>query len=150
MPVQQNRFRLGHLSGGGLILGYRCQSKCQHCLYGCGPHRLDGKPTIDELMGILDLLEETAPTARYHLGGGEPFLDVALLATAILEMHNRRLLLDYVETNAGWATNEEHARETFSELAAWGLKCVLVSVSPFHAQHIPFEKTKAGSGHLSR
>ncbi|MDJ0766131.1 MAG: radical SAM protein [Myxococcota bacterium] len=133
---------VGPLVGGGLVLGYACPSMCRHCLYACGPHRKDGKPTLRELEGILDLLAERAPNARYHIGGGEPLLDRALLRRAIMGMRDRGLSLEYVETNAAWVSSPQQAVEVLAELESIGLRCVLVSVSPFHAEHIPFQKTR--------
>lgn len=139
-----NRLVIGNLHSGGLILGYRCPSKCRHCLYGCGPHRRDGAPdSQSELEKILDLLATRAPDATYHIGGGEPFLNLPLLRQAIEGMASRQLQLDYVETNAAWVKDFHHAREILSELAPLGLSCLLVSLSPFHAEYIPLRKTYA-------
>jgi hypothetical protein len=134
--------RLPALLGGGLVLGYDCQSRCRHCLYGCGAHRRDGKPAPAELEHVLDLLAELGPDARYHIGGGEPFLDLPLLEQAVAGMTARGLQLDYVETNAGWVKSAEQAERTLSELARAGLDCVLVSLSPFHAEFTPPHKTR--------
>ena len=71
---------IGTLHGGGIVLGYRCPSRCRHCLYDSGPHRDDGKPSAAELDRLLDLLAERGPRARYHVGGGEPMLDRGLLS----------------------------------------------------------------------
>lgn len=130
------------LYGGGLVLGYACPSRCRHCLYGCGPHRRDGKPTPEALDALLDLLAARAPHAGYHIGGGEPFLDLALLERAIDGLVQRGLLLQYVETNAAWVESREHAVERLTSLIGVGLECVLVSLSPFHAEHLPFERTR--------
>ncbi len=141
-PRRHPSLSLPRFAGGGIVLGYRCQSRCQHCLYGCGPHRRDGKPTPEELERLLDTLVRIAPYARYHIGGGEPFLDIELLARTISSMQQRGLRLEYVETNAGWVKDGPHAEAVLRELAGRGLTSVLVSVSPFHAQYVPLAKTK--------
>ncbi|MGC4114874.1 MAG: hypothetical protein QM765_09765 [Myxococcales bacterium] len=136
--------RIGELEGGGLVLGYRCPSRCRHCLYACGPHRTDGlaadEPSFEQ---VLDLLAARGPRARYHIGGGEPFLDLGLLRRSIAGLRRRRLALDYVETNAAWVRDGEHARATLADLAELGLRQVLVSLSPFHAEFVPLQKTEA-------
>ena len=135
---------IGPLLGGGLVLGYRCPSRCRHCLYDAGPHRRDGSPANSAALdAILDLLAERGPHARYHIGGGEPFLDVDLLESAIDGMARRGLTLDYVETNAAWVKDGDHAAGVLVELRDLGLRCVLVSLSPFHAEFIPLERTLA-------
>jgi hypothetical protein len=136
------KLRLPTLYGGGLVLGYACPSRCRHCLYGCGPHRRDGKPDPAALDRLLDLLADRAPHAGYHIGGGEPFLDRELLGRAIAGLAERGLALQYAETNAAWVKSPEQAASTLEELADQGLECVLVSLSPFHAEHVPFARTR--------
>jgi len=132
------------LLGGGLVLGYRCPSRCRHCLYDAGPERRDGLPESPEaLEALLDLLAERGPNARYHIGGGEPFLDLELLTRAVVAMSRRGLALDYVETNAAWVKDGDHAAGVLTELRHHGLRCVLVSLSPFHAEFIPLDRTLA-------
>ena len=130
------------LTGGGLIHGYRCSAKCRHCLYGCGPHRSDGKPqSVNELDEVISLLAKKAPRASYHIGGGEPFLNLQILKEAIRLMTEKGLGLDYVETNASWVIDKEKTASTLSSLRQVGLQCALVSLSPFHAEYIPLSKT---------
>lgn len=130
------RLQIGALQGGGIVLGYRCPSRCRHCLYACGPHRDDGKPTPAELDELLDRLADRAPRARYHIGGGEPVLDRELLEQAISGLAERGLVLDYVETNAAWVQDDDQARQVLRALRGAGLRQVLVSASPFHAEYI--------------
>ena len=133
---------VGELHGGGLVLGYRCPSRCRHCLYGSGPHRRDGEPAdLAELDRVLDLLAERAPRARMHIGGGEPFLDLDRLVHAVTGLAERGLALDYVETNAVWLKGRRQGEEVLRRLADAGLGCVLISVSPFHAEFIPPSRT---------
>lgn len=131
---------IGPLRGGGLVLGYRCPSRCRHCLYACGPHRRDGEGDLD---AVLDELAVRGPRAAYHIGGGEPFLDVDRLERAVRGLLQRGLVLEYVETNAAWVRDVSQARETLARLAGAGLRCVLVSLSPFHAEHVPLARTLA-------
>lgn len=137
------RLHIGPLVGGGLVTGYRCNSRCRHCLYGCGPHRRDGAPENPaKLEAILDQLADKAPNARFHIGGGEPFLDTELLRQAIAGLANRGLALEYVETNGFWAATPSGAEETLRELQQAGLDCILVSLSPFHAEFVAPQRTQ--------
>lgn len=130
------------LHAGGLNLGYRCSSRCRHCLYACGPHRDDGLPAGPEAVReILDELESRAPGASLHIGGGEPFLDLDLLCSVLEDLRGRRLGLEYVETNASWARSEDGARETLAGLRSLGLGALLVSASHFHAEFVKPSKT---------
>jgi hypothetical protein len=57
-------------------------------------------------------------------------------------MVERGLILDYVETNSSWVKSLDQAESVLAGLRDIGLESVLVSVSPFHAEYIPFDKTK--------
>lgn len=133
-----SHLNIGPLIGGGLVLGYRCGSRCQHCLYGCGPHRRDGE-TVDNMSldPLLDQLAERAPYAQFHIGSGESFLNLGLLEKAVAGLNNRGLILDYVETNASWFRTDEQAESVLQQLANLGLECILVSLSPFQAEFVP-------------
>jgi hypothetical protein len=134
--------KIGKLLGGGLILGYRCSSHCRHCLYGCGPHRRDGEPADDAALEVmLDKLAEHAPQAVYHIAGGEPFLDLERLQKTVSGMTRRGLRIEYAETNAFWVKSREQAEAVLGDLSARGLACVLVSLSPFHAESVPLRRT---------
>ena len=137
-----NSLTIGPLLGGGVVLGYRCSSRCRHCLYSCGPHRRDGAlPEGARLETLLDLLADGGPRAAYHIGGGEPFLDLDLLEQVIAGMSARGLALEYVETNASWVRDARQAGEVLGRLGEAGLGCLLVSLSPFHAEFVPLERT---------
>jgi len=135
--------RIGELKSGGLILGYRCSSSCRHCLYACGPHRDRGPNRSGELNRILDQLVIRGRKARYHVGGGEPFLYVQRLEYVLRAFQRRHLILEYVESNAMWVRDQAHAEQILSQLAQSGLECVLVSLSPFLAEFVPLARTKA-------
>lgn len=127
---------------GGLVLGYRCAARCRHCLYACGPHRRDGEP--DDAAGleaVLDSLAKRAPRARYHIGGGEPFLNPTRLTRTVTGFIDRGLSLEYVETNASWVTDTAATEAMLADLAQRGLGAVLVSLSPFHNEFVPLRKT---------
>jgi len=50
--------------------------------------------------------------------------------------------VEYVETNSSWYRNHDEARALLERLAERGLRTLLVSISPFHNEHIPFYKVK--------
>jgi len=138
-----DRLNIGPLAGGGLVLSWRCSSRCRHCLYGSGPWRTDGRPASDaDLDRLLDDLHARAPHAAWHIGGGEPFLDPDLLEKTIDGMVRRGMFLQYVETNASWVTDPGQTEALLRRLAGVGLRCLLISVSPFHAEFVPLARTR--------
>ena len=77
-----------------------------------------------------------------HVGGGEPLLRPDNLAE-ILEVAGRvGVSVEYVETNSSWFKDLESAKRILYNLREKGLKTLLVSISPFHNEHIPFFKVK--------
>jgi hypothetical protein len=77
-----------------------------------------------------------------HIGGGEPLLRPDNLAE-ILEIACRMgVSVEYVETNSSWFKDLESAKRMLCNLREKGLNTLLVSISPFHNEHIPFFKVK--------
>lgn len=61
----------------------------------------------------------------------------------ILEIACRMgVFVEYVETNSSWFKDLESAKHILGNLKEKGLKTLLVSISPFHNEHIPFFKVK--------
>lgn len=80
---------------------------------------------------------------QVHLTGGEPFMNFPLL------LQSTRIAVDfgipvYVETNAGWCRDKDKAAARFRQLRAAGMDAVLISVSPFHQETIPLQRTLDG------
>lgn len=97
----------------------------------------------ETLEHLLDDLRERAPDAGFHIGGGEPFLDLPRLRRVVRGLTERGLTVEYVETNALWVQDRQTAEQVLRDLAEDGLPCVLVSLSPFHAEYIPLSRTMA-------
>jgi hypothetical protein len=134
-------FRLHPLqpSDLGLILSYKCQAACAHCLYNCSPEWSDWmKPEhVREALEAMLIWEQQF---QVHITGGEPFLNFPLLLHAA-RTATELGIPNYVETNAGWCVREELAEKRFIALREAGLGAVLISCSPFHAESIPLERT---------
>ncbi len=124
----------------GIILTYLCQAGCAHCIYACGPQRPVESMERPVLQAALDVVAALPGPPQIHLTGGEPFLVYPLLLEAVREA-TRRGIGVYLETNAGWCVNEADAVTKFSALRAAGLWGVLISCSPYQAEHIPPQRT---------
>lgn len=141
MPSPDTRFRIPALHSGGIILSYRCSSRCGHCLYACGPERQRRWMSEADLEFLFSALAREPSLSGVHLAGGEAVLNLPLLETA-LELANRHgVRVDYLETNAAWASSQERTQSVLKRLRAAGLKAILISVSPFHLPYVPFEHT---------
>ena len=77
-----------------------------------------------------------------HFSGGEPFLNFDLLLRAVEVAEELRIPSTFVETNCFWCTTDEIAREKLRVLQEAGLRGILISVNPFYAEFVPFERTE--------
>ena len=76
-----------------------------------------------------------------HFTGGEPFLNFELLLKAVEIAEGLRIPSTFVETNCFWCKNDDLTRERLQALKEKGLRGILISVNPFYAEYVPFEKT---------
>ena len=134
-----NKFIIKRLMSGGIITNYFCSSSCKHCLYNCSPQW--EKRFIDPITTEKNLQTVRSLGCRsVHIGGGEPLLRPHDLAK-VLEIANALgVSVEYVETNSSWFQEKKSAKELLTRLRNQGLNTLLVSISPFHNERIPFFK----------
>jgi hypothetical protein len=77
-----------------------------------------------------------------HIGGGEPFLDLPALCAVLEEAKKESMAVEYIETNSSWYTDRKAAVEILTEIRKSGAGTLLVSISPFHNERVPFYKVK--------
>ena len=136
-----NAFRPEPLESCGIILTYQCTNRCRHCLYASSPRARKWMDLAYLERLAVQLRQLRRPVRSIHLAGGEPFIRFDLLVQAVQLLVRAGLPLHYVETNAFWATSDDVARQKLRTLKEAGLPAVLISVSPFHLENIPFERT---------
>jgi hypothetical protein len=110
-------------------------------LYACSPawerNYIDRETTEKNILKIQGL-----GCSSIHVGGGEPFLNPDGLAMVVETALSLGVQIEYVETNSSWYRDKESACQVLSSLSKRGLSTLLVSMSPFHNEHIPFHKVK--------
>ena len=136
------RFKIPPLSSGGLILSYQCSNNCQHCLYACSPQWKEWISKEDLLLILDNIQQNSQYLTGIHIAGGEAFLNPDLLQFAIEEAVKRDIPIEYVETNAFWAWEDDKTEAVLIRMREAGLRSLLVSVSPFHLEFISPERTK--------
>ncbi len=77
-----------------------------------------------------------------HIGGGEPLLDPDGVIRVLKAANDLGMHVEYVETNSSWFRDHLSACKIIRELAHNGLSTLLISISPFHNEHVPFYKVK--------
>lgn len=135
------RLNISHLVSGGIITNYFCSSKCRHCLYGCSPAWEKDFISVDmtrkSVRKILSL-----GCCSIHIGGGEPFLKPEKLLETVRVVTEEGMGIAYIETNSSWYQDHDSAVTLLRELIGAGVHTLLVSVSPFHNEYIPFKKVQ--------
>jgi hypothetical protein len=128
-----------HPTDLGLVLSYKCQCSCAHCLYNCGPQWVEwiSPETLQQALETTLIWPEPI---QVHLTGGEPFLNFPLLLRAV-EIAASLGIPCYCETNAGWCVQSELVAKRFRALREAGLGAILISCSPFHAETVPPKRT---------
>jgi hypothetical protein len=136
-----SKLKIGRLASGGLITNYFCTSACRHCLYNCSPrwekHYISAEAAEENFRTVKSL-----GCSAVHIGGGEPLLRPEALGAVLDAARRAGVSIDYVETNSAWFTDAESAEALLAQLRLKGLHTLLVSISPFHNEHIPFSRTQ--------
>lgn len=137
----EHQLMISSLRSGGVITNYYCTSSCKHCLYRCSPRwpkeHITSAAAARNFAAIRDL-----GCSAVHIGGGEPFLHPERLAETLAAANSANIHVEYVETNSSWFRDRDSACRLLENLAGLGLKTLLVSISPFHNEFIPFAKVK--------
>jgi hypothetical protein len=77
-----------------------------------------------------------------HFTGGEPFMNFGLLREAAEMADKLGIPSTFVETNCFWCTSDLVTEERLRLLSDAGLRGILISVNPYYAEHVPFERTE--------
>ena len=126
------------LKHAGIMPNYECSAACRHCLYACSPTYESGgymtETVMDETFGLL----REGGCRSVHIGGGEPFLNFDGLLTLLQKAAKHGVYVDYIETNACWATDEDTITKHLTALRKAGADTLCISVDPFHAEYVPY------------
>lgn len=129
------------LQSGGLITNYFCSSTCKHCLYASSPNRRKDYIDADTSARVFAKVKELG-CHSLHIGGGEPMLRPDKLKAVLITARQVGVHIEYVETNSSWYKDHDSACRLLDEMKRASLTRLLVSISPFHNEYIPFSKVK--------
>ncbi|MBN1532897.1 MAG: radical SAM protein [Spirochaetes bacterium] len=135
------RLVIDSLLSGGVITNYHCTSRCAHCLYRCAPERERAYMGRGTALAVFAAVRRGGCDS-VHIGGGEPLLDLGSLEAVLDAAAETGVGIDYLETNASWFGDPGEAADLLARLMDRGVRTLLVSISPFHNEHIPFARVK--------
>ena len=119
----------------GIMVNYQCTAACQHCLYASSPAWQDGYITEATASAACQTLRKHGCT-HVHIGGGEPFMDFDGLLMVAKTARDNGIAIDYVETNAYWATDEALIVKHLQALQQVGIDAFCISNDAYHAEFI--------------
>lgn len=128
----------------------RCNARCGMCYQSAGPQGSDtwGKKslTVEEIKRVIgEALEIETLFPRFHLSGGEAFLDVDGCLEIFAEARRAGFLDITTTTNAYWAADPARARDICTRLRSVGLTSMEISWDHWH---LPYVSGKAVSNCL--
>ena len=132
---------INRLESGGLITNYYCGSACGHCLYRSGSKWPKDYVSQGEALEDFAIMVALG-CSSVHVGGGEPLLDPDGLCGVLDAAGQAGVAIQYVETSSSWYRDRDSALALLDRLRSRGLDTLLVSMSPFHNEHIPFSRVK--------
>jgi MoaA/NifB/PqqE/SkfB family radical SAM enzyme len=138
--MTEMRLGIAFLRNIGIMMTYRCQAACSHCVVEAGPHRTE---EVD-LEEALDWIDQIAHYRNGHiralsLTGGEPFCCFNKLKAIALHGAKLGMIITTI-TNAFWATSPHEATTILKKVV--GLKMIGISADLHHQDFIPFKRVK--------
>ncbi len=138
--MSENMPEMPYLRNIGLIVTYKCQVACPHCIIEAGPDRKE-ETRLDDAFNWINQI------ANYRNGfikvlsltGGEPFYDIKKLA-ALSSFGEEKGLIVSAVTNAFWASTPQKAVDVLESLPS--IKMLAISADVYHQKNIPFERVK--------
>lgn len=122
----------------GMMVTYKCQVVCPHCIVEAGPHRCEEIDPNEATGWIRDVATYNSGKIKgVSLTGGEPFYDMDTLRT-ITNLGNAAGLFMTAVTNAYWATTVPEAVNVLKSLPS--LKMLGISTDVYHQEFISFER----------
>lgn len=138
--TSRNEPKLKLWRSAGLLLTYKCNSKCVFCYYNCSPSQGGLMPIETAISSWQSLKTLAGNTCRIHITGGEPFLFWDHLLEILKEGKKEKLgEVDMIETNGFWAVDDKITRERITALTELGMRRLKISCDPFHQEYVDIE-----------
>lgn len=138
--MSENLPEMPYLRNIGLVVTYKCQVACSHCIIEAGPNRKEEVQLDDAFKWIEQIADYRNGYIKVlSLTGGEPFYDLNKLA-ALSSFGEEKGLFVSAVTNAFWASTLEKAVNTLEDVPS--IKMMAISADAYHQKVIPFERVK--------
>lgn len=125
----------------GLVLGYECNIRCRHCLWG---DTLENplKMTAEEACDYIDQATELDNIYLIGFTGGEAFLFKGVMQEAMLYAARTYGLPSCIGSNSSFATSQDKAKKLLEKYWGIGLRRLQLSVDDFHQEWVSIERVR--------
>jgi len=120
----------------GLLLTYKCNAKCQHCAYACGP-KFKGKMEVKDAENYIEQVKDDLEVVC--ISGGEPSIYYDTLVKVVESATRVGISSIWVFTNGFWAQTDDVVREKLVPLKKKGVTKMIFSVDAYHQEFVPLE-----------
>lgn len=123
----------------GLILGYKCNIRCNSCLWG---DRLESpeKMSVDDVKYYIDQGATLNSIIMVGFTGGEPTLFQRELRAGMEHAARAHAIPSGLSTNGSWAVSKEKADRLLSDYHSIGLRYLQLSVDDYHEKFVALER----------
>jgi MoaA/NifB/PqqE/SkfB family radical SAM enzyme len=125
----------------GLVLGYTCNIRCRHCLWG---DTLDDKRrmSVEDARHYIDMASQIDSIRLVGFAGGETFIFKDVMRKAMLYAAGKYGLPSTISTNSSWATSLRKAQKILGGYHRIGLRRLQLSIDDFHQEWVPLERVR--------
>lgn len=125
----------------GLVLGYKCNIRCRHCLWG---DTLDDKTQMAgaDACDYIDQAVKLGGIREVGFTGGESFLFRTAMKEAMGHADKNYALPSFICTNSSWAKTREQALSILEGYYELGLHRLQLSIDDYHQEWVPLERVK--------
>jgi hypothetical protein len=125
----------------GLVLGYECNIRCRHCLWGDtleNPMRM----TTEDARRYVDESTELGNIWLVGFTGGEAFMFKKVMQETMLYAARTYGLPSCIGSNSSFATSKAKALKILGQYRGIGLRRLQLSVDDYHQEWVALERVK--------
>lgn len=124
----------------GILVGFKCNFKCSHCITNSSPSRTDSVTEKEIFLIVDEIIRNKSLINRIIFSGGEPTLEINKIEKILRELTANKIDIDIAMVSNGSFLFSQAL--TNRVLALSGLKHINLSIDEFHEENksIPVEK----------
>lgn len=125
----------------GLVVGFKCNIRCNSCLWG---DRLESSEhmSVDDVKYYIDQASVLGTIRMVGFTGGEPTLFKRQIRAGIAHAASKYRIPSGLSTNCSWGVTRAKAATMIEELHGLGLRYLQISVDDFHQDWVSLARVR--------